>query len=226
MSISQNTLSFHSRVKNTLIQCAEIYNSFYVKYDYLIIADAFKKNPYYIISAQEDNYLHLTGVSTNLSAKQFFHKCISKTLSESDFKLKTHGKSEKDSKGTIRQKIRNLPLISYNINSSCLIQENFKHNAVLCSFASSTAKCTLGFIASPDITRPLSLLNGDIVDHSVATPIKLCLSKPQGVPQFNKIEIGTIHDLSCNYQLLKGKISKKLVLEIMKYRIKQIACAV
>lgn len=63
--------SFKERVKEPVIQCAGLYKSYYVDYEYLICSSAFVKNAYYIISSHEDNYLHLTGVHTNLDAATF-----------------------------------------------------------------------------------------------------------------------------------------------------------
>ena len=128
---------FKTRVLNTIIQCAKQYNTFYVEKNHLLVSDAFKKKPYYIIQAEKDNFLHLTGVSTSLSAVDFFDKAMDSSLAESDIQLITHGKSEKDSKGTIRQKIKNLTSITAVIGSSCMVQEDFKRNAVLCTFASA-----------------------------------------------------------------------------------------
>ena len=69
-------VSFKTRVLSTIIQCAKQYNAFYVEQNHLLVSDAFKKNPYYIIQAEKDNYLHLTGVSTSLSAREFFDKAM------------------------------------------------------------------------------------------------------------------------------------------------------
>ena len=44
---------------------------YYVDFEYLICSAAFVKNEYYIASAYEDNYLHLTGLHTSLDAATF-----------------------------------------------------------------------------------------------------------------------------------------------------------
>ena len=59
---------FTQRVKETVIHCACLYKKYYVEYEYLLCSKAFEKSEYYIISAHEDNYLHLTGLHTNLDA--------------------------------------------------------------------------------------------------------------------------------------------------------------
>ena len=86
-------VSFKTRVIDTAISIAPDYYSYYVCRDYLLISDAFKNSPYYIVRAEKDNYLHLVGVSTKLSATAFFDKCLNGTLDESDFEISTHGTS-------------------------------------------------------------------------------------------------------------------------------------
>ena len=69
-------ISFKTRVKNTLIQYAGVYYTQFVCRDYLLISDAFHNLPFYILSAEKDNFLHLTGVTTPLSASSVFDKCL------------------------------------------------------------------------------------------------------------------------------------------------------
>ena len=71
MADEQKT-SFKTCVCNVAIQCSRIYFSQYVSQDYLVLSNAFHNRPYYIISAEKSNYLHLVGVSTNLSSIAFF----------------------------------------------------------------------------------------------------------------------------------------------------------
>lgn len=40
-------------------------NNLRKSYEYLLCLKAFSRSAYYIVSAHEDNYLHLTGVHTN-----------------------------------------------------------------------------------------------------------------------------------------------------------------
>lgn len=204
-------VSFKTRVLNTIIQCAKQYNTFYVEQNHLLVSNAFKKKPYYIIQAEKDNFLHLTGVSTSLSAVDFFDKAMDGTLAESDIQLITHGKSEKDSKGTIRQKIKNLTSITAVVGRSCMVQEDFKRNAVLCTFASANAQCTVGFIATPKLARPKSLLNGNVVDPTQSAPIKLALAKARSDQKYNSIEIGTINDVADNLTLIQELLSDSLI---------------
>ena len=77
--------SFKERVKDTVIQNANSYKRYFVNYEYLLCSEAFVNNEYYIVSAYEDNYLHLTGLHTSLDAATFFEKCYKGTLEENDF---------------------------------------------------------------------------------------------------------------------------------------------
>ena len=73
-------VSFKTRAKDTAISIAPDYYSYYVCRDYLLISDAFKNSPYYIVRAEKDNYLHLVGVSTKLSATAFFALKLAQVL--------------------------------------------------------------------------------------------------------------------------------------------------
>jgi len=101
--------SFKERVKESVIQNAYSYQKYFVDYEYLLCSAAFVKNEYYIVSAYEDNYLHLTGLHTSLSASEFFEKCYKRTLEESDFDFIKPGQNEKEVRGSVRRKISSLP---------------------------------------------------------------------------------------------------------------------
>jgi len=77
-------ITFKERVKNVLINESKIYKQVFVDYEYLICSDAFIINDYYIISANKDNYQHLTGIHSLISSQDFFDKCFNGTLSKSD----------------------------------------------------------------------------------------------------------------------------------------------
>ena len=64
--------SFQEKVRLKLMDCAVLYYDLLVRKDYLIFSRDFKYQKYYIVSAFEDNFLHLTGVHTNLKAKKFW----------------------------------------------------------------------------------------------------------------------------------------------------------
>lgn len=53
--------------------------------DYLVTPYSVFK--YIIIESSDRNFLHLTGVNTKLSAKQFYNKCLNGNLNINDFTL-------------------------------------------------------------------------------------------------------------------------------------------
>lgn len=117
-------ISFKERVRQALISNSRQYKYYFTDYEYLLCSDAFKKNPYYIVTAEEDNYLHLTGVLSHVSAQVFFDKCFNATLSDADFEVAgTH--NGQDLKGTIRRKINVIPNIFGIFSASTTVQEDF-----------------------------------------------------------------------------------------------------
>lgn len=153
-------VSFKTRVKETLEECAIDYLTNFVEKKYTIYSSRFTKNTYYTIDAKKDNYLHLTGVKTNLKPEEFFDKCIDGTLKESDFDV-----GDKSKKGSIRRKITVLKTAVNLFDGTKLIsvQETFIKNKVVCSFATSDGSCTLGFILKEN-SKPLTLLKGNELD--------------------------------------------------------------
>lgn len=209
-------ISFKTRVKNVAINLSQKYYSYYVSKDYLLISDSFKSSPYYIISAEKDNYLHLIGVSTPLSANEFFNKCFDGSLMEEDFDLSIHYKREKESKGTIRKKIKALPYIFELMDSSSLVEENFAKNTIFCSLATSDGACTLGFITVPT-ARPKTLLLGNELDSSKSSHFKIILSKSRKEEKFSSVIVGSDQDLSTHLGTIKHLLSDELISKINNY---------
>ena len=124
-------ISFKERVKNTAILEANAYQKMYVENTYLIFSTQFKNSEYYILSAEQDNYLHLIGVNTDLSAKDFFKRCQLGTLKEDDFDFVKPHHDEKSVKGSVRRKINCLPKLKSLFYSSCLLfEEDFRKTAM------------------------------------------------------------------------------------------------
>ena len=111
---------FKERVRQVVISCAQIYKQYYMEYEYLVCSEAFKKNKYYKFYATKDNYLHLTGVHSNLKPAQFFNKCLDDTLSVNDFDFIKKGQTESAVKGIVRKKIqRDLPYGAQKVCRAC-----------------------------------------------------------------------------------------------------------
>lgn len=88
------TATFKQNVLTAICNGAKIYKDFFLDYEYQVYSKSFTKN-FYIISAIKSNYLHLTGVNTQLSAEQFFYKALNNTLTENDFDFIKKGQTEK-----------------------------------------------------------------------------------------------------------------------------------
>ena len=202
-------ISFKTRVRDTLVSCAKMYYSYYVCRDYLVISDAFSQRPYYIISAEKDNFLHLTGVSTSLSGRAFFDRCLDGSLSEDDFELSTYGQDERASKGTIRRKMNSLPYISGLLSGGSLVEEGFQKNTVYCSLASSDGSCTMGFVAVP-VGRPKTLLKGNELNPAKSEKLKIVLSKARTESRYSTVEVGNDEALLQNYSILEPIVDEGL----------------
>ena len=140
--------SFKERVKETVIQNAYSYKKYFVDYEYLLCSAAFVKNEYYIVSAYEDNYLHLTGLHTSLDATTFFEKCYKGTLEERDFDFCKSGQNESEVKGSVRRKINSLPSIMDMFNVGTSVEEDFEKNRIRCALAAGNVRATLGFVVA------------------------------------------------------------------------------
>lgn len=221
------TISFRSRAREVIIAGAIDYDDYFVNYDYLLVSEAFVKNKYYIVSAVETNYLHLTGVQTSLSPAQFFNKCVSSTapLQESDFSIEKdpdpslpeaeQKKLKKKAKGNIRRKIQALPNIKGIFHCpDTLVEEDFVKNRVHCTVAAQKEISTIGFIkassSNPCSVKPNTLLKEQSLSPN-AKPIKLVLRKKSGDAKFNEIIIGDEKILRENAGLFIDLISTDLL---------------
>lgn len=201
--------SFKERVAQIANEQAKIYKSVYVDYEYLLCSNAFTHSDYYIIAATPKNYKHLIGVNSPLSPEDFYDKCLASRLSPTDFDFVKKNQSEKDVKGSVRRKIKALPAFNTMITKDLVAQERFVKNKVVCSFATTDAAITAGFIDAGK-ARPKTLLSGDEIDWSKADSVDLILRKKVGEPLFTDILVGSHDDLLCYYPKIKNLISDQL----------------
>ena len=201
--------SFKERVKETLISYAQDYKTYYVDYEYLLCSKAFSNSAYYVVSAHEDNYLHLTGVHTNLSASTFFQKCYDGTLEECDFDFNKDGQKESEVKGSVRRKITALGAIMGIFSGGTLAEEDFKKNRIRCALATSNGNVTLGF-AVVGKAKPMTLLKGNELDSEKAQSFDLVLRKPREETQFNYIVVGNNEVLKVYKETLGSLVDEKL----------------
>lgn len=201
--------SFSQRIKETVIQYASLYKKKYVEYEYLLCSKAFKKNEYYIVSAHEDNYLHLTGLHTNLDAASFFEECYNGSLEESDFDFCKKGQNEKEVKGSVRRKINSLPAIMNMFSAGTLVEEDFEKNRIRCSFALGNVRATLGFIVVGN-AKPMTLLKGNELNLSKAKNLDLVLRRKAGEAKFSEIITGSCEQLLEYKLVLNALLSDEL----------------
>ena len=182
-------LTFKQRVAQTAITYATVYESEYLKYEYLVCSEAFSSQDYYIIAACADNYRHLVGVNTAISADDFFAKCLSGTLTEDDFDFVKNGQSEAAVKGSVRRKINALPHFLSMLGSPLVAQEKFIKNRVSCTFATTDKCVTVGYVTVGK-SRPKTLLKGDELEEEKCRKVDLILRRPTGEKLFNEIVCG------------------------------------
>ena len=184
-------MTFKQRVHNEIIKGAASYKEVFVEYDYLVYSDSFVNKPYYIISAAADNYPHLTGVNPLIPARIFFCKCLDGSLHESDFNFYSKNRSEKEVKGSVRRKIKILPLLPYMLESSLLAEEDFVKGKAYCSLATADSRLTMGFV-DDTILRPKTLLKNNELDSSKSVNVTLVLRRIRGAERFDAIVQGDL----------------------------------
>lgn len=199
---------FKERVRLELIKAAKKYEEIYVDYEYLICSEAFEHRNYYIIDAKKDNFQHLTGVHSRISAKIFFDKCRDGSLSEEDFDFMKKGQDEKSVKGTVRRKIKALPDMMDLFREGMQAEEDFRKNRIICSFATADGNCTLGF-TDTEKARPKSLIRGNELENPKA--VELVLRRKSGMRFFDEIVIGDREAIDRYKKQIEGLAAKDLL---------------
>lgn len=187
--------SFKTRVKEIAIKEAKKYKEVFIDHQYLLYSKGFQKRDYYIISAEKDNFLHLIGINTSLSAASFFDKCYNGILLEDDFDFMKKGKDENSVKGSVRRKINSLERMSTIFQEELLIEEDFRKNRISCAIATTDKKITLGFSYGA-FSRPQTLLKGNELKRNPLS-VDLVLSKKRGEKKFDTVVLG-------NTEIIKG----------------------
>ena len=62
------TPTFKQNVLSAICNGAQVYKDIFIDFEYQVFSKAFTRNSFYIISATKSNFLHLTGINTQLSA--------------------------------------------------------------------------------------------------------------------------------------------------------------
>lgn len=203
-------ISFKERVRTIAIAEARNYKTNFVDSEYLVCSSAFTRKDFYIIDAKEDNYQHLIGVHSLVSAQEFFDKCYNDLLEETDFDFIKDGQAESDVIGSVRRKIKVLPNMVNLFYSDLKVEEAFKKNTVSCNFAATDTKCTLGFV---DVgkSRPKTLIKGDALKINKMKDVSLLLRKSIGKEKFDEILIGDTSVLMSYYEKIKDYVDDTLI---------------
>ena len=190
-------MTFKERVRSEIIKGAAIYKRMFADFDYLIYSENIKNKPYYIISAAEDNFPHLTGVNSLLSAQDFYDKCLDGSLSESDFDFSGKNRSEKEVIGSVRRKIQILPLLDTVLQMKLQAEEDFVKGKISCSLATANNAITIGF-ADAALLRPKTLLKSNELNPNEAVDVTLVLRRNRGAEKFDTVIQGDTADFSGN----------------------------
>ena len=154
--------AFKAKTLSTLITSAREYAKLLESF-YIFQSDDFKNKNFYIISFNEENFLHLTGVKTNLKALNFYEKCFEGTISEMDFDCD----SNKILKGKVKEKMKHLPNICSIIHQCHELEETFSKGRVTCTLVATQKDFTIGF-DGVDVLYPKTLMHKNRVDSSKA----------------------------------------------------------
>ena len=146
--------SFKTKVREKLVQAAGNYAKLLDK-EIILASDSFENTNLYIIRFFKSNFLHLTGVYTNLATEEFFEKCFDGSISENDFNIEV----TPEQKGLVRLKMKHLPFINSFFETGLLVQENFQKGSINCLVATSDGKCTIGFVDAKYHVRPKTILD-------------------------------------------------------------------
>lgn len=96
-----------------IVNAAKEYDKKLRNKHFLIIYQENGKTKVVCVGFRDMNFLHITGVTTELSAQRFYSACVDGKLSENDFEI--------DHKGKVQQKLMVLPYLSELLYHNCMI---------------------------------------------------------------------------------------------------------
>ena len=157
------------------------------------------------IGFRDMNFMHMTGVTTKLSAQQFYKACLEGKLSQQDFEI--------DNMGKVQQKLLVLPYLSELLYHNCMIGD-FINNGIYIKadyFVGNTkAILSVGFRAGKEVDFPVTLYKEDV--RKITKPTNKILAifvKMYNEKQYNR----------CTYlsdgQELSGLIEKEEIKDLV-----------
>lgn len=146
-------------IKQALIDSAQSYFSL-LKNEVIIRSNRFVNSSEYKLRFFETNFLHLTGLKTTLTPKEFYDRCYTGTILESDYSLGLN-----NDRKTVKRKLKNLVNIGLFFKQEIMVQETFIKNQIVCRIATSDGKCTIGFVDAKYYLRPKTILANNHLDQ-------------------------------------------------------------
>ena len=146
-------------IKQALIDSAQSYFSL-LKNEVIIRSNRFVNSSEYKLRFFETNFLHLTGLKTTLTPKEFYDRCYIGTILESDYSL-----GLKNDRKTVKRKLKNLVNIGQFFKQEIMVQEIFIKNQIVCRIATCDGKCTIGFVDAKYYLRPKTILANNHLDQ-------------------------------------------------------------
>ena len=149
-----------NEILSTVLNAAKKYSEKLLDKHFLIIyQDRASKNAYKYkeIGFRDYNFLHLTGLKTDMSASAFFSAATSNRLSANQFNT--------DKQGRCIQKLNVLPYLSDLLYNKCLIGDFINSGISIKAdyYAGDTHSIiSLGFRKGTTVDNPVSLYNEDI----------------------------------------------------------------
>lgn len=154
---------------NIIIAAAKEYDKKLNNKHFMIVYKAGKEVKIVEVGFREMNFLHLTGITTKLSAPMFYSACISGKLSVKDISL--------DAKGKAQQKLMVLPYLSNLLYNNCMIG-NFINSGIYIKadyFVGNTkAVLSVGFRLGKTVDFPVTLYNESV--KTLARPVNKVLA--------------------------------------------------
>ena len=153
------------------------------------------------VGFRDMNFLHMTGVSAKLSARQFYSACLDGKLSQNDFEI--------DNKGKVQQKLMVLPYLPELLYHNCMIG-NFVNNGIYVRadyFVGNTRGVfSVGFRTGKSVDFPVTLYREDVRKLSNPTNKVLAIF----VKEFWQQEYGVCTYLSKGQEIQKLPVSKEV----------------
>ncbi len=158
-----------NEAKNIIISAAKEYEEKLNNKHFMIVYQAKNEVKMVEVGFRDINFLHLTGVATNLSAQMFYSACISGKLSVKEFSV--------DNKGKVQQKLLVLPYLSDLLYNNCMIGDFV--NSGICIKAdyfvgNTKAILSVGFKFGSTVDFPVTLYNESI--KTLAKPVNRVLA--------------------------------------------------